>query len=463
MDTVGESTGTAAASVPVRPALWRAMLFFTLPSLGSSVLQTASTTMTSIYLGQLLGMSALAAVSSFFPFNFFLISFVFGLSMASSVLIAQAHGAGEPERVRAVAGTTLTIAIFIGVVLALLGVMFARPILAMARTPPDILDDAVAYARVILLFQPIVCVFLAYTTFLRGTGDARTPFFALLLNTVQTLLLTPAFILGWGGLPRMGVASGAAASIVAYVVTLVLLAAYLIARKHPLAPTYALLRHMKVDPKICGTILKLGLPTASQMMLNSFSQIAVLSLVNGFGSVATAAYGAVNQVTSYVQMPAISVGIATSIFGAQAIGRGEQDRIGRITRTGLLLNLSIGGCGVGLVYLGSRPLMGLFLSSPDTVEVAHGLLGIVLWSYLVFGANAVIVGMMRASGTVWVPMLISVSTIWLVQVPAAYLLSRQLGLAGIWYSYPINFVAIFTLQSAFYLLIWRHRRVRRLI
>src|ERR1700730_19231874 len=100
---------------------------------------------------------------------------------------------------------------------------------------------------------------------------------------------------------------------------------------------------MRLEPKLLATLLRIGIPTGLQMVMVSLSEIALIALVNRFGSGATAAYGAVNQIVSYVQFPAISIGIAASIFGAQSIGARRFDRLRKIARAGIGLNWDIGG------------------------------------------------------------------------------------------------------------------------
>ena len=134
-----------------------------------------------------------------------------------------------------------------------------------------------------------------------------------------------------------------------------------------------------------------------QAVLAGIIIVAVLSLVNGFGSSATAAYGAVNQILNYVQFPALSISIAASILGAQAIGRGRADQLGPITRTGIQLNLVITGTMVAVAYLFSRPVIGWFITDEPVREMAQNLLHIILWSTLIFGCATLVAAVMRAS------------------------------------------------------------------
>ena len=454
----GKDTEPAA-----QPTLWRAFVVFLAPMLLSNILQSLSGTLNNVYLGQMLGVKALAAVSSFFPVLFFFIAFNIGLGAGASVLIGQAWGAREVDKARAITGTTLSVGVVFGLLVAVFGGLFTQPMLALLGTPADILPDATLYARIVLIAMPGLFVYLLSTAMLRGVGDTITPLYTLGISTAVGLVLTPALIRGWGGLPQMGVASAAAATVVSFVVATLWMGWRLRRMKSPLAPSRALVKHMRIDRKLLRAVLRIGMPTGVQMIVVSISSLVLLSLVNGYGSAATAAYGAVNQVVAYVQFPAVSIAITASILGAQAIGAGRSATLGAIARTGLVMNLLLTGTLVLLGYLFSRPLMGVFITSPDVVDVAQSLLHISLWSMVVFGMASVLSGVMRASGSVLVPTGIAIACIALVEIPAALLLSSRYGLNGVWMAYPINFCAMLLLQTAYYRLVWRKKPIRRLV
>ena len=435
------SGGTPAQPLPVLPGsaapdsqtpLWRAFVVFLAPMLLSNILQSLSGTLNNVYLGQMLGVKALAAVSSFFPVLFFFIAFNIGLGAGASVLIGQAWGAREVEKARAITGTTLTVGMAFGLLVAVFGGLFTQPMLALLGTPADILQDATLYARIVLIAMPGLFVYLLSTAMLRGVGDTITPLYTLAISTAVGLALTPALIRGWAGLPQMGVASAAAATVVSFTVATLWMGWRLRRLKSPLAPTRALAKHLRIDRKLLLAVLRIGMPTGVQMIVVSISSLVLLSLVNGYGSAATAAYGAVNQVVAYVQFPAVSIAITASIQGAQAIGAGRSATLGAIARTGLVMNLLLTGTLVLLGYLFSRALMGVFITSPPVIDVAQSLLHISLWSMVVFGMASVLSGVMRASGSVLVPTGIAIACIALVEIPAALLLSQRFGLNGVW-------------------------------
>jgi putative MATE family efflux protein len=449
---------------PVHRPLWQRFLLFLVPLMLSNILQALSGTINSIYIGQLLGVEALAAVSTFFPVMFLLISFIVGLASGSTVLIGQAFGAKNIEKVKQVAGTTITSAFILGIVVAVIGVFFTEAMMRLLGAPENVLQQAVGYGRIVLIGMPGFFIFLIVTSVLRGVGDTVTPLISLVLSIIAGLVVTPALILGWFGLPQIGVDAAAVAFIAGFMIVLVFLFFYLRARNSPLAPDAALLRDLKIDLPLLGKILRLGIPAGIQMVVSSLAALVVVGVINRFGSNATAAYGAVNQVLSYIQFPAMSIMIATSIFGSQAIGAGQNDQLRRIVRTALGMNFIITGSLIVIAYIFSQYLVALFITSPEVMEMTETLLHIVLWSVLLFSLGGVFSGMMRASGDVFIPMLLSLGTILLVELPLAlYLSSTSLGLTGIWWAYAASFSMMLVLQAGYYWFFWRHKPIKKLI
>lgn len=448
-----------SAAVP----LWKTFLRFLAPLMLSNALQSLFGTVSNVYLGQMIGVDALAAVSVFFPVMFFLFAFVMGLSTGATVLIGQAFGAGEHGRIRNVVGTTLAVGLLLSLSVALIGGLFSRQLMAMLATPADILDPASAYARIMLLTMPLGFVLLLMTAMIRGVGDALTPLLALALSTAIGLILTPMLIRGAFGLPAAGIASPAWAAAIANTLTLIVLAVYLRWKQHALAPDTALLRHLRLNRAVLAKVLGIGLPSAVGMVVMAIAELVLLGLVNGYGSEATAAYGAVNQVMGYTQFTAMSISIAVSILGAQAVGGGDRGRLDAIVRTGLAFNIVLTGGLVALIYLAPRAILGIFITDGAVLDLAKGLLHIALWSSIPFGLATVFSGAMRAAGVAFTPMLLSIFAIVAIELPSAVILSRVIGLAGVWAAYPIVFCAMFLLQMGYYLLVWRKRAIRRLI
>ncbi|HET9159579.1 MAG TPA: MATE family efflux transporter [Caulobacteraceae bacterium] len=443
--------------------LWQVFLVFLGPLMLSNVLQSLSGTINTIFLGQMIGVDALAAATVFFPVTFFFVALVIGMGAGASVLIGQAWGAGEVDKVKAVAGTALTVTAAAGLAIALFGGFFARGLMVGMRTPAEILEPATAYARVILIGMPFFFVFILATSMLRGVGDTVTPLWALVVSTIVGLALTPALITGFAGLPRLGPASAAVAGVVGQIAGLLWMGWRMSVRNNPLAPDRALMAHLKPELSILAKVMRIGVPTGVQMVTVAMSELVLVWLVNRHGASVTAAYGAVNQVIAYVQFPAMSIAISSSILGAQAIGAGHADRLPMVMRAGQMINLVLTGAGAVLVYIFAGPIVSLFITDKATHDLTCRLLYIVVWSMVAFGGSGVFAGVMRASGTVWVPMINTMIGIVVVEVPTAFILDRTIGVEGIWVGYPALFCAMFCLQGGYYALVWRKKRVERLI
>ncbi|MGE8320507.1 MAG: MATE family efflux transporter [Comamonas sp.] len=459
----GAPARPAGAAAAAQPVLWRVFLGFLGPMILSNLLQSLSGTVNAAFLGHMIGVQALAAVAAFFPVMFLFIAFMIGLGAGTSVLIGQAWGARQPDKVRALAGTSLAVGLIFGALVALFGGLFAAPLMRLLGTPPDILETATTYSRVVLLGMPGLFVFLLATSMLRGVGDTVSPMWSLVVSTGVGLVATPALIAGWGGLPRLGVMSAGVSMILGFTLALLWLGWRLRRIGSPLAPNRALWRALRIDPQLFQAILRMGIPTGVQMVASSLAALVVVSLVNGFGSNATAAYGAVNQINAFAQFPIVSVAITASILGAQAIGAGRPQQLGAIAATAIRMNLLIGG---SLALIGSvlaRPLLGLFIADAQVVDTAVHLLHIILWSGLIFGCFVALSAVMRASGDVLAPTGITIAVLAVLELPLAWLLSRHFGLTGVWMAFPLSYTITLALQAAYYHRVWKHKPIRRMV
>lgn len=451
-----------AASPPARP-LWKTFGVFLGPLVLTNMLQALSGTLNNIYVGQMLGVAALAAVAGFFPLLLLFISFVIGLGAGASVLTGQAWGAKDTGKVRAIAGSVVGAGFLLGLVIGLAGIWLAEPMLRLLGTPADVLPQAVAYARVMFAALPLLFVSMLAAAVLRGIGDTVTPLLSLGVSSAIILLLTPALIQGWGGLPALGITGGAWATLVSSAVALLWLGAYLCWRGRPLAPDAAFWRQLRLSADVLKPVVRLGFPTGLFFITGSLADLALLRLVNGYGSHATAAWGAVSQVMAYVQFPAISIAIAASVLAAQAIGAGRLHQIDEVTRIGLGMNIALTGTLAITVVVFSRSIVGLFITDPAVVALAAGLLHITVWASLIFGLASVFTAVMRASGTVLVPTLISLGCLGLLLFPLGWAFSQVFGLRGIWAAYPATYALALLLQAAYFYGVWKKKPIRKLV
>lgn len=429
----------------------RTLLLFSLPVLGSNILQSLNASINSVWVGRFLGEAALTATSNANIILFFLLGVVFGISMANTIMIGQAVGARDIDEARRVVGTSTTFFVALSVLASALGYFYTPDILAAMRTPDDAAPLAVAYLRIIFLALPFMYFYNFVMMTLRGAGDSRTPFWFMLLSVVLDVVLNPVLIFGVGPIPAMGIAGSALATLIAQLASLAAMMVLLYRRRHFLLLHRGQLALLVPDPAILRALVVKGLPMGLQMVVISSSAIVMMALVNAYGSQTTAAYGVASQLWTYVQMPALAVGASVSSMVAQNVGAGLWQRVARITRMGLLFNVAMTGALVALIYLFNRHSLGLFLGTDGVaIGIAQHINVVVLWSFILFGFTIVIFGTVRATGAVMAPLVILFLSMWVIRLPFAWALGPRLGADAIWWSFPLGSVVSLALAIGYY-------------
>ncbi|MEA9709703.1 MATE family efflux transporter [Xanthomonas campestris] len=427
------------------------LLLFALPILAGNIAQSLNGSINAIWIGRYLGEAALTAAANANSIMFFLIGSVFGIGMAATILIGQAMGARDIAQARKVMGTSATFFGGLSALIAVAGWWLAPHLLAAMGTPPASLALAEDYLRVIFVAMPTIYLFAFLSAALRGTGDARTPFRFLLLSVVLDIVFNPLLIFGVGPFPQLGIAGAAWATVLAQSVALMGLLLYLRSRGHVLWLGRRDLGLFRIDAAILRALVGKGVPMGLQMVLISLAMIAMLTLVNGFGTDTAAAYGAALQLWNYVQMPAMALGAACSTMAAQNVGAGLWARVDATARTGVAANFLMTGLLITPLILFDRWTLALFLPSDSpALEIARHLNHISIWSFLLFGVTFVVSGVVRATGAVIPPLLILAFALWGVRVPLANLLLPHLGADAVWWSFPISSACSMLLSLAYY-------------
>ncbi|MGT2492937.1 MATE family efflux transporter [Cupriavidus basilensis] len=297
------------------------MLLFSLPVLGSNILQSLNASINSVWVGHFLGEAALTATSNANIILFFLLGVVFGISMANTIMIGQAVGARDLGEARRVVGTSTTFFVLLSVIAAVLGYAFTPDILAAMDTPADAGRWPSATCASSSWRCPSCRHYQLRDDDAARRGDSRTPFYFMVLSVGLDVLLNPLLIFGIGPFPELGIAGSALSTLIAQLVSLAAMLAVLYRRRHFLALAPASrLAYLRPDTGILRALVAKGLPMGLQMVVISSSAIVMMSLVNRHGSQTTAAYGVASQLWTYVQMPALAVGASVSSMVAQNVG-----------------------------------------------------------------------------------------------------------------------------------------------
>ncbi len=429
----------------------RTLLVFALPILGGNVLQSLNGSVNAIWVGRFLGEEALTAIANANNIMFFLLGGVFGFGMASTILVGQAMGRRNLVEARRVIGTAATFFFSLSLLLAAIGLPLSRHVLVWMATPEDSLALADAYLKIILLALPLLYAFSFLSAILRGAGDTRTPFLFLLVAVLLDIVLVPLLIFGVGPFPEMGMAGSAMATLLANLVALAAMLWWLRHRGHPLWIGRGERRLFLPDWTIVRTLVTKGVPMGLQMVLISLAMIAMIAMVNQYGTHTTAAYGAALQLWNYVQMPAMAIGAACSTMAAQNVGAGKWPRVEATTRAGVLGNFLMTGTLVVALTLFDRWVLAMFLPpGSEALEIARHLSHIAIWSFLFFGVTFVVAGVVRSTGAVIPPLVILAVALWGIRVPFANWLQPRLGADAIWWSFPVSALVSMLLSVAYY-------------
>jgi putative MATE family efflux protein len=456
----GDTPAKARPSLTEGP-IAKTLILFSLPILLGNVLQTLNGSINAVWIGKYLGEGALAATSNANIIMFFLISSIFGFAMAAVILIGQNLGAKKTHEAKKVVGTSTVFFLTLSILVAAFGLLFSNTILTWMNTPPDVKDLAVTYTRILFAGVPFMFGFNLIMAILRGSGDAKTPFYFLLLSAILDVILNPVLIDGIGPFPKMGIAGSAVATFIAQLISFVLLIVYLYRKKYFLRITKEDLPLLRINWTIIRTLIQKGVPMGLNMVVVSVSNLLLVHLVNSYGSESTAAFGVAMQISSYVQMPAMAIGGAVTSMAAQNIGAGLWGRVNRITWTGVGVNIVMTGLIVVVLTLFNREVVSLFLP-PEGKAIALGvhINNITLWSFIIFGVFNVVAGVVRSAGSVVFPLVVAFIALLLVRIPLATVLSHKFGFDVIWWSFPVSFSVAVTLNLLYYQFgKWREARM----
>lgn len=434
----------------VGPIGWT-LLTFALPTLASNILQSLNGSVNSIWVGRFLGESALAATANANIIMFLMFSAVFGFGMAATILIGQSIGRHDIEAARRAFGSAIGLVVGGSAVIAVLGWVFSPQILHLLATPGSAEGMALAYLRVIFLGLPFSMLGVLVQMSLRGTGDSVTPLWFMALSVAIDSSLNPLLIDGIGPFPRMGIAGSATATLIAGIVSSGGLLLYVYWRDLPIRLRGHELHYLIPERDLVGLIVAKGLPMGAQMLVMSTAGLTMVGLVNRLGVDTAAAYAVSQQLWTYIQMPAMAIGVAVSSMAAQNIGAGKWERVGAITRSGILYNTAITLAVIVAIILFDRPVMAVFVGGDSpAIPIARHIQLISSWTFLMFGATMVLFSTVRANGATVPPLIILAIAFFPVRIGFALGAQGWLGADALWISFPLGSMVSLGLAALYY-------------
>ena len=422
---------------------WKVLLLFSFPLLLSNILQQLYLIVDSIIVGQFIGVEALAAISACYFVYYFIIAVIIGIGSGITVVVSQYFGARCYAEVQLATTSFVIFTLFAGIALSIIGICFAEDIFRMIRTPEEVIPSAIEYFRIYIAGSFIYLIFNSLISVMRGIGDARRPLYFSLIATLTNVVLCLFFVvvLKWG-------LQGAALSTIIAQLIGVIIAIFYINGKHPIISLRW--NRLRFDRDIFLKGIRIGLPTSVQQGAIALGLIALLGIVNSFGTPTLTAYGAAGKIETFITQPILALCSALAAFTGQNIGAKQYDRIRNGLRCTLLLTLTISTAAIVLIIPFGKEIMRLFTTDSEVIAIGREYLIIVSSFFIFHGLMNTFNGLLRGSGATLFPMIISIVSLWIIRIPLAYLFSSWWGVTGIWWSIITAWILGFSATYLYY-------------
>lgn len=354
----------------------------------------------------------------------------FAVNIGVTALVARATGARDQPLAAKAAGQGILLGLAVGALMVALAMPLASLITGVMGVSGQVAELGATYIRVFSLALPATGAASASTAAMRGAGDARRPLLVMVIvngaNIVGSWTLmngVPAL-----GIPAIGVIGSACGAAAGWTLGAVL-AVFLLTRQHSRAPRLTR-RALRSDRDIARRILRVGLPSAAELIIFQLGVLMFSRLVVGLGATAYAANMTINTVENLGTLPGFGFGVATTALVGQALGATDPDLAVRATFAALRPCLMLVGTLGVLAFVLPQLLIGLFVADPSVLLAGDVAMRFSLLTLPASGAAFVLNGALRGAGDTRFPVLVRASGTWGVRVPVALCLIPLLALPG---------------------------------
>lgn len=382
------------------------MIAFALPLLLGNLFQQLYNTVDSLIVGNFLGSSALAAVSSSGSLISMLIGFLSGIASGAGVIVSRYFGANDEKDVCRAVHTMVAFGLVAGVLMGVVGAVFSPQILVWMGTPDSVMPESVAYLQIYFFGSLGFVMYNIFVGILQAVGDSRHPLYYLMVSSVVNLVLDLLLIAGF----HTGVGGAALATVVSQLISAALCFAQLLRTR---ASYRIRLSQIRFDFKMLRQIVQIGLPSGVQNSIISFANVIVQSHINAFGAMAMAGYGAYSKIEGFAFLPINSFTMAMTTFVGQNLGAGQKDRTRRGARFGILTTVLLAELIGVVVFLLAPQLVAAFDSNPEVIRFGVEKARTAALFYCLLAYSHSVASVLRGAGKAVVPMLIMM-TFWCV-------------------------------------------------
>lgn len=422
-------------------SIYRKLYLFSLPILLTNIMQASMQLINSLWVGNLLGSTALAAVTIGATVMSVVLAFVLGINNATLTIFAQLRGRNNQDEIKSYLSTFVILLLSLSLIVGGFGYIFVEPILALLNTPGSIVQMAKEYLQINFIGTLFLVGYNFIGTALRAFGDSKTPLYFVLLATVLNAILDPLFIAGFD----MGVRGAAFATVLAQTLTFIWSLIYIARRFKHHSFKFRPPKWMEVK-----TILKLGVPSGIQMVVIYAGMTVILSVVNTFGESTVAGFGAAQRLDSIILLPAMALGTAVNAMAAQNIGANKWQRVEQTSKAGILYNIGIMLAIAVILFVLAEPLVKLFIRDRESVVFGALYLKTIAFFYPFIGLNFILNGIVRGAGAMFHVLILNIISLWILRVPFTYLAASHFGEIGIALGMGCSFLISALFSIAYY-------------
>ncbi len=397
----------------------------------TNLLQTSFQIVDSLWVGNILGAPALAAVAVSTTILVTVLSFVLGLNNAALTILSQQHGRSDEQGLKRYLNAFIVIMTVMAVGLGILGYIFSAELLLLLGTPEAILDQAQIYLQVSFLGMFFLFGYNFINTVLRALGDSKTPMRIVLIAVVLNAVLAPFFML----VLDLGITGAALATVASQGIAFLYSIRHSVRRKLIPFTRPSLPKFSEVS-----LILKLGIPAGLQMGVIAAGSAAILSVVTSFGGPTVAGFSAAHRLDSLILLPAMALGTAVNSMAGQNIGINNWSRVQSIAKYAVVYNFVIMVAVAIFIMFFAEIGIRLFIQDEEAVAFGTTYLRIVALCYPFLGVNFVLNGIVRASGAMFQVLVLNIISFWVLRFPLADLFSSMYGSTGIGIGMGLSFI-----------------------
>ncbi len=427
------------------------LLKFSVPLIFSSILQLLFNAADVVVVGRFAGDNSLAAVGSTGSLINLLVNLFMGLSVGANVLAANYFGQGNKQNLQNTVHTSMLLSVISGIILTIIGVVFATPILKFMQTPDEVLTLASLYLRIYFGGITFSMIYNFGSALLRAQGDTKRPLVILFIAGIVNVVLNLIFVICF----NLDVAGVAYATVISQAISATLVVTILIKDDGDFKLN---LKKLSINPHILRKIIKIGVPAGFQGIMFSFSNIIIQSAVNSFGPTLIAGNSAAISLEGFVytSMNGFSQGALT--FTSQNLGAGKKDRIKKVV---IISQLSIVVIGLILGWLGilfDNQLLSIYTKSPDVIEAGKNRIFVIFSAYFLCGIMDAMANSIRGCGHSLLPAIVTIFGVCIFRI--AYLetffrLPQFHSPFYIFISYPISWMVAWIIHLFCFIVIFR--------